>query len=359
MKKTALFILLAIALAAVPILGACKAEPAPAPTPAPAPEEPIELKFHLFAPEKSAENVLGYYPYGQAIEEATKGKVKVTFYPGATLLSPQEAYDGVIAGIADMGLCVLTHFPGRFPLCEVFPMPFLGGLLAKERATVSWRVYEKFPEMQAHFSDVHLLSFFDTKQSYFLSKNPIKTLEDAKGVRIRGFPGETEQSLTALGFSVVMMPAPEIYENLQKGVIDATLSAWSMTTGFRLNEVAKYVFDMQHGGTGFLIPMNLDKWNSLPADIQNQITSVSGGTLGAKFGDTVHDKYADECVAKVDELGIIYTVPTPEEVARWREVGGTDIWNDWAARMDAKGLPGREVLDYTIKVWEEDFGWKH
>lgn len=52
-----------------------------------------------------------------------------------------------------------------------------------------------------------------------------------------------------------------------------------------------------------------------------------------------------------EEAGQVYTLP-PEEEERWRNAV-RPLWDEWAADMEAKGLPGREVLNETLRLIEE------
>ena len=83
----------------------------------------IELKFAHFWPATHPFETDLLQPWAAAIEEATDGKVKITSYPGETLLKADAVYDGVINGIADIGASCFSYTRGRFPVVEVFELP--------------------------------------------------------------------------------------------------------------------------------------------------------------------------------------------------------------------------------------------
>jgi TRAP-type C4-dicarboxylate transport system substrate-binding protein len=99
--------------------------------------------------------------------------------------------------------------------------------------------------------------------------------------------------------------------------------------------------------------MNKQKWESLPKDIQQAITSVSG-LEGSKFwGKNYFDTPEGAVIEAVKKAGypmIRYTVP-PEEVERWSKVAGEPIWKEWVKKMESKGYPiAQQVLHSTIEM---------
>lgn len=59
------------------------------------------------------------------------------------------------------------------------------------------------------------------------------------------------------------------------------------------------------------------------------------------------EKYVKEGGHTIEE----YTLP-PEEADRWIEAAGKPIWDAWVAKMEAQGLPGRAVLEETLRLIE-------
>ena len=102
--------------------------------------------------------------------------------------------------------------------------------------------------------------------------------------------------------------------------------------------------------------MNKQKWESLPKDIQQAITSVSG-LEGSKFWgrnyfDTPEAAVA-ETVKKANYPMIKYTFP-PEEVEKLTKVAGEPIWKEWVKKMEGKGHPeAQQVLNATIEMLKQ------
>ena len=73
------------------------------------------------------------------------------------------------------------------------------------------------------------------------------------------------------------MPANQIYNNLDRGVIDASMIPMSAALDFKLIEVAKYfTIDAPLGRSPFLVAMNRGRYDKLPADLKKVIDDTTG-----------------------------------------------------------------------------------
>lgn len=390
MKKNNLITLLGsisllLVLAALPILTACTQPapttapapttgpapvpsptqaPAPSPTPAPAPVKPVEFRFAHHNPSVGwfEDNVL--QPWIKKVDEATKGMVKVTSYPARTLVTENDLLIGIETGVADMGWLVESFARGRFPMSEVMSLPFStlsegqenGVMLygGKINSRVSQQLYEKFPEYQAQYKTVKLLFCFVGDPSAPTTKKPVRNLEDLKGVKIRALAGLTTELYKLLGASPVPLPIPDIYEAAQKGVIDAMDAQVAQIVNYRFYEVFHYRTRADiTSGTNMSVIMNLDKWNRLSPDLQNELMSVSG-VYGAEwfgdgnFGAGVYAQFEEAIKKPGSEMEMVDL--DPGELERWIEVGGKPVVNKWIADTEVKGLPAQKVYDELVSL---------
>jgi TRAP-type C4-dicarboxylate transport system substrate-binding protein len=243
------------------------------------------------------------------------------------------------------------------PLSDVITLPSLPFIKAEKGSEVLWKLYEKFPAIQREFKDVHVCQLW-TSHPYFLitSKKQVKTMEDLKGLKIRTTGGPPTEQMKALGAVPIMIPMPDNYLSLQKGVIDGMGAPWEATLAFRLYEVVKYYTIVPLSAVYFSMSMNKEKWESLPKDVQAAITSVSGLEAakfwGRNFFDTAEEG-VDEQIKKGGYEMVKYTVP-PDELARWTKVAGEPLWNEWVKKMEGKGRPeAQQVLNATLELLKQ------
>ena len=293
-------------------------------------------------------------PWVKRVEEATKGRVKIQIYYSQTLTKGPDIFNAVKSGVADIGWCFHGYWPDMTPLSDVITLPSMPFTKAEKGSEVLWKLYEKFPSIQREYQDVKVLMLW-TSEPYKLitSRKPVKTLEDIKGLKIRAVGGPPSEQMKALGAIPTLIPMPDNYQALDKGVIDGMGAPWEAIQGFRLYEVVKHYTMVPLSAVYFSMSFNKQKWDSLPKDIQQAINSVSGleGSKfwGRNFFDTAEQSVLD-AVKKGNYEMDRYEMPAPEQ-ARWRKVAGENLWNDWVKRMEGKGRPdASKVLDATLQL---------
>ena len=149
----------------------------------------------------------------------------------------------------------------------------------------------------------------------------------------------------------MLIPMPDNYLSLQKGVIDGMGAPWEAIHVFRFYEVVNNYTEVPFPAVYFSISMNKAKWDSLPQDVQKAIMGV-GGLAGSKYwGHNFFDAIKAETLKKIKAEGrhpnIIQL--SSEERERWLEIGGKPIWEQWVNNMEAKGHGNaRQILDSAI-----------
>jgi TRAP-type C4-dicarboxylate transport system substrate-binding protein len=300
----------------------------------------IELKFSNFFPPVGKQALIGQEFIGE-IEKRTAGRVKITYYPGGTLLAAPAIIDGIIKGITDMGYTNIEYNPGRFPVTEVCDMP-LGYPSAWVAAQCINDFYQTFKPKE--WDVVHPLWFNGSNPSLVICRKPVRKLEDMKGLIIRA-PGRPGDVVKALGGTPASTPMVETYEAISKGVNDGVFAPYETLKTFKFGEVVKYTtISWQIGNTyAFYVAMNKDTWNKLPPDIQAIFTEVSGmfREKYALMWNSIDFEGLDFAKAKGVELIEL----SPEEAARWK------IAANAATDGYVKDMVGKGYKEDEIKGW--------
>jgi TRAP-type transport system periplasmic protein len=285
-------------------------------SPAAIPETPgkvFELSYSVFFPPAHAQ-CKAAEEWAKEIEKQTNGKVKINIFPGGTLTSANECYDGVVKGISDIGMSCFAYTRGRFPVMEAIdlPMGYPSGMTATQAAN------EYYAQVKPkELDDVHLLYLHAHGPGLLHTQKPIKVLEDLKGMKVRS-TGLSAKVVEILGGVPVAMPQGGTYEALQKGVVEGTFAPIETLKGWKQAEVIKYTTDCNIIGytTAMFVVMNKSKWEQLPENIKKIITEASSRYI------TVHGKVWDEADAEgrafTTELkNEIITLPE-EEALNWK-----------------------------------------
>jgi len=344
-KKTLLTLLggicLVLILAALPLTAACAPE---------VPAGPVELKMSHFMSEKHPMHAKLMAPFAEEVELATEGRVKITIYSGGALGKPPDQYDSAVTGITDIAFGLHGYTPGKFPLTSVVELPNMV-TSASSGSKVVWELYQKFPEIVAEHPGVKVLTIWthDTGQ-IMTTKKPIRTMDDLKGMTIRAPTASHVAMVEAWGATAVQFPISELYDSLEKGVVDGCVVPYSAVKSFNLADVVKYITVGDFYVATFFLVMNADSWDKLSSKDQKIIEGLIGSRM-SETGGTAYDGGAKVGLKTAQEAGLdIYTLPAGE-LTKWRQALAP-LHQKWVADMEAKGLPGQKVYDEAVRLAE-------
>jgi TRAP-type C4-dicarboxylate transport system substrate-binding protein len=278
--------------------------------------------------------------WAKEVESRTQGRIKIAIQVGGSLLEPTKTYDGVVQGVADIGMSCFAYTRGRFPLLEGLDLP-LGYPDGKTATTIANAVITKYNPKEVE--DVHVLYVHAQGPGVIATRKPVATLADMKGLKVRA-TGLSGKIVEKLGGSAVGMPQNEIYEALRKGVVDATLCPLETLKGWRLGEVIESITPLPSIGytTAMFVVMNKAKWEALPADLQQTLTEVSR-EWAVKHGEA-WDQADTEGLAFIKELGKKVQNLPEADAERAREAVKV-LLDDYVKTTEAARLPGAQVLD--------------
>lgn len=115
---------------------------------------------------------------------------------------------------------------------------------------------------------VKALAIWPFGAQIFFCNQPVKSLDDLKGLKIRSFTASMSTLLSELGANPVTLSFPEVYPALERGVASCGVtSATSANTG-KWPEVTSHVLPLSVSGSVQAHLVNIDWWKSLSADQQ-------------------------------------------------------------------------------------------
>ena len=287
------------------------------------------------------------------VELRTAGIVNIKTFPGSTLLGAKNMMDGIIDGVADIGVIVFAYQPGRFPLLEGMDLP-IGFSSSKVANAVLFDLYEKYKPKS--LSKVKVIALFTAPPANIMSKTPIRSLKDLKGYELR-CTGAGVKPLKLLGATPVAMPMSETPEALQKGIVKGIFSSLDILKDFKFAETCRYVTICNMQTTSFAVIMNKKKWDSLPDKVKKVIDDLSR-EHSLWTGEYI-DKHVIESLnwAKEHYKEEVITLSDDEYKLWHRKV--EPIKNEWLKKVEAKGLPARKFFKDILRLkekYEKEFG---
>lgn len=306
------------------------------------------LRFATGFSPKHTMQVKVFEPWAKQIEERTNGKVKVRMFPGGALGKMQTLYDLAEKGIADISYTLHDYTPGRFPMTEVYSLPFMTPS-AEKASMAMWKTYEQSPDFQKEYSKVKLLALFcHPGGDFHTTKKAIHSLEDLKGLKIRTASPYVTEALKIYGATPISMPITETYTALERGVVDGTVAPWEGLGVFKLDDLTKFTLEADFYTMTMMVVMNKRKWDSLPEDVKKIIDDTTGLKMSVAAGkayDETDEPFKQRAVGK----GIKVFKPSPEEMAKLKNLT-KPLRKECIEKCAAKGLDGQSVLSTSLQL---------
>ena len=235
-----------------------------------------ELKLASFVPPTHVIWTDVITPWTRELAKLSNNQLTVRMFPAMQLGGrPPDLYRQVVQGISDITFTLPGYTSGEFPMMALTELPGTAENAADGTRKI-WKLFDQY--LARDFKDTKVLMLWNSDSASLMSRSkPIRTLEDLKGMRIRTPSAAQSAQLEALGATPVDMPANQIYNNLDRGVIDASMIPMSAALDFKLIEVVKYfTINAPLGRSPFLVAMNRGRYEKLPADLKKVIDTTTG-----------------------------------------------------------------------------------
>jgi TRAP-type mannitol/chloroaromatic compound transport system substrate-binding protein len=170
---------------------------------------------------------------------------------------------------------------------------------------------EAFSDYNVHILECPMLN--SGPEVWGFSTKEYKTLDDIQGFKMRCM-GDGGEILFRIGMSTIFLPGGEIYESLQRGVIDgAEAAAWAGNWGAGHNEVAKwhYASTTRAATDPHQFWVNKDAWDALSS--QNQALLEACARANKSWGQNYMANMNVEALQKFIDFGCVIQ-KTPIEI---------------------------------------------
>ncbi|MDH5771555.1 MAG: TRAP transporter substrate-binding protein [Rhodospirillaceae bacterium] len=309
--------------------------------------ETITLKLHHLLPPVSFAHKGMLVPWAEKVMKESGGRLNIEIYPAMQLGgTPPQLADQARDGVVDIVWTLPGYTPGRFTKTEVFELPFMHTNTVATNLALSDYVKRHGDE----YKDYKLISVFVHAGQVFHSHDPIRTVEDLKGLKIRTPTRTGGWMIEAMGATPVGAPVPKIPEMLSKKIVDAVLIPYEVTMPLKTFEMVDYHTTLgdpavkRVNTSTFMIAMNKAKYDSLPADLQKVIDDNSGENIARWLGEIWGVNAEAPGEAKAKESGELI-VMSADETAKLRTMTEGPVTERWVKEMEKNGIDGQALVN--------------
>lgn len=287
--------------------------------------DPITLRVADILAENTSSG-LAWKAFADAVSEDSGGEIDFEFNWSGSLMAPDEVLSGLGAGVADMSVILPVYTPNELPVANWvaglattdlgFPAGLLQGVGAHAQAILeSDVVVDEFAA-----NGVRLLTPAYANQFFeMVCKEPVASAKEVQGIDVRT-PGQLwADEASHLGMTPVPLAPTEIFEGLQRGVIDCAIAQPSAHIGYGLWEVAPYYIPLPFTGWNtYYLSINDETWDSLSPEHQS-IIADNMAVWVTTYAQEQINSYRTLLVDGASEHGVQLVAPSADLVAQLQE----------------------------------------
>jgi TRAP-type mannitol/chloroaromatic compound transport system substrate-binding protein len=295
----------------------------------------------------------GFETIKQIVEERTEGRFQMTLHYGGAISPPRENLDGISIGAFEAAQVCAFYHPGKTLALTGLDLPFLPIRDIDHKADVS-HAYFAHPAIVEELGRWNAVALAESPMPHyeFMGRgDPPTELEGWRGKRAR-VPGGLGRAMERIGAVPTSMPAPEVYNALERGIVDAASFPFSSAhVVYGLHEVSHwYTTNLRPGSPTCPMVANSDALAALP-EAYRQLLVEEAAPEGAR---AIIAGYAADDMRNLPmiEARLKPVTYTEDQIAELRG-HAEEVWEAWVAEVTEKGIPGRELLDHILSSARE------
>lgn len=287
------------------------------------------------------------------LAQKTDGNFELDLQYGGVLSDPKENIDGLQLGAFEAAAVCPFYHPDKTPASmglsqALLPLPSFesqykvyGVYLEHPAVRAEWEKWNATPIMSALMPNYEIMG----------KGTPPENLAAWSGVRVNASGGHAAL-MEALGAVPSTMPAPDLYNSLERGVIDGVVYPYTYAfVAYRFHELSNWVTDRWNLGTiQCTVAANSDAYAALPDQYKALLAEAVGPSYEHQIAAYSEIDAANE---KEFEAGGLTRIPMTDDIKAALEAAVRPSWQEWIDDATAKGLPAQELFDLILSEAEK------
>lgn len=249
-------------------------------------------------------------------------ELHIKFFEGGALVPSGEVFAAVESGTIDAAGDWPGYWAGRDPaFSPLGTHTSLFNAVDYVNWIQQWDGFDVFNDVYGSYGMVYLPYGVTNNESGFRTNTPIRELEDLKGLRLRLSGLEQGKVLERIGGNQVSMAGQELYQALERGVIDgAEFSTPNVDVSAGLHQVTEYwaTPGWHQSSSTFGVMINKDAWESLTPETQEKLRIAADATMLWSLSFT--EKRAIDGLETFKEAGVEINRMSDEDLQKIQEI---------------------------------------
>ena len=236
--------------------------------------------------------------------ELSGGRITINIHPNSELGDSNAQLNGTRTGAIDIVVVGNPYYTAFAPELNVLDLPFLFEDEAHAYKVMDGEIGRELLDSLESSNLIGLACYEIGFRDLTNNRNPIKTVTDLAGLKLRTTPNPAHISaFRSWGASPTPMPFKEVYFSLKTGVIDGQENPVHHIHANNLQEVQQYLSLTRHAYTCAPMAMNLDRYKSMDTAMRQVL--VQAAVEGAQYERQMNEKKNEESLQALENAGMI------------------------------------------------------
>ena len=278
----------------------------------------------------------------ERVNEEMNGKACMEVYPNSTLYNDDQVLEAMLQGDVQMAAPSLSKFEQFTKEFRIFDLPFM---FKDIDAVDGFQNSETGQAMKESMVRRGLLglAFWHNGMKQMSANKPLELPTDAAGLKFRVQNSEVlKAQMAAMGGSPQPMAFSEVYGALQTGVVDGQENTWSNIYGQKFFEVQDGITETNHGIIDYMLVTNVDWWESLDADIRDQLATIVKEVTETRNAESF--KVNEEAKEAVIAAGGVVRQLTAEQRTAWVDAM-KPVWDQFVGDVGQDNIDAAQAFN--------------
>ncbi|WP_339635885.1 TRAP transporter substrate-binding protein DctP [uncultured Sneathiella sp.] len=296
----------------------------------------------------------GMESFSEQISKATDGNFEISLQYGGVLSDPKENLDGLKIRAFEAAMFCPIYHPSKTPAITALDLAFLPVTDLESRVKVH-EAYLHNPvvlDELARWNAYPLMTGLMPNYEVMGKGKAPESLADWKGLRVNASGGIGDLMKT-IGVVTTTVPAPEMYQSLERGVMDGVAFPYTYAfAAYKLHELSTWrTEESSLGSLTCVVAASKQAYEALPQQYKDLIDRVKPIAYQRQIDTYVEIDKKNEKL--FEERGLKKVHFSDADVAKIKEMAVQPSWDAWVAARNAEGLDGQALLDSVLTLAEE------
>jgi TRAP-type C4-dicarboxylate transport system substrate-binding protein len=270
--------------------------------------------------------------FTEDVKKATNGALDINIHSNGSLIKHPDILRAVSTGQVNIGEFLLGQFGNEDPVFAADNVPFVAP--GYDQALKFYQAQRPILEKKLLGRGMRLLYSVPWPGQGLYTKDPVKSVSDFKGLKMRTYSPLTARLAELMGASPTVVQVPEIPQMFATGAMQAMVTSSATGTSTKAWEFVKNYYRTAAWNPKNVVVVNERSFSRLPKDQQNALVKAATAAEPRGWGmSKARETEGDEILAK---NGMTVSDPSPEMRSQLAKIG-QQMAQEWEKSAGADG----------------------